>query len=367
MWINLGIMTVTLVFGLILLVLANRYFLLNTRVWNVINKITRGFDLTRMVFLENSFPHRVERVSEPSVVMDSDDQVRAWDQQGEPHGPIDPVYHFVARAVSALCPKNGLVVDLGCGSGRFLTHLATIRPDIKGIGIDLSSPMVAAGNKQLRENGLSSRVVLQEGDITNFATEDIPQVNVIVSLFSLHHLPIPALRDAALMAISTVERRTGASVFLFDLVRPHREGTISLYPTVFSPNCPESFRLDSVNSLRAAWTFEELMEPVLLNFGPKSRSAIARYLPLYQAHWKPAQGMIPSSSIKFSLEEENLQRFHALRKLFPDVPLSPETSLGTIGNNYMKENVVHPAPQIPTKRQEIEPVVREYVSGKPSR
>lgn len=92
-----------------------------------------------MFILENAFPLRLQREPEPDAVMDAVDQVRVWDHQGGMEGPITPVYHFAARAVSLLVPRNGLVIDLGCGTGRFLTHLATLRPDLRGLGFDLSA------------------------------------------------------------------------------------------------------------------------------------------------------------------------------------------------------------------------------------
>ncbi|MBK8574425.1 MAG: AMP-binding protein [Elusimicrobia bacterium] len=285
--------------------------------------VSQALGLIRMLVLESVFPRRLQREPEPGAVMDSVDQVRAWDHQGEFEGPIDPVYHFAARAVSLLVPRNGLVIDLGCGTGRFLTHLATLRPDLHGLGFDLSPRMVFVGNENFREKGLSSRVSLRVGDMTKFSAEVPPEVDVVVSLFSLHHLPTAALRDDALDEIAKVRRRTGASVWFFDLARPRRERTIQLYPAVFSPDAPESFRLDSVNSLKAAWTFRELKGAVQSFFGKEVQSVVSRGIPLFQAHWVAPPRPDPSPGVGFGLVNENGQLFRLLRALFPSVALAP--------------------------------------------
>lgn len=284
---------------------------------------SQALGLVRMVVGENLCPPHLQREPEPGAVMDSPDQVRAWDYQGQFEGPIDPVYHFAARAVSRLVPPNGFVIDLGCGTGRFLTHLATLRPDLHGLGFDLSPRMVAVGNQNFHEKGLSARVGLRVGDMTTFAEEAPPETDVVVSLFSMHHLPTAALRDAALGQIAAVRRRTGASVWIFDLVRPRRPSTVWLYPAVFSPGAPESFRLDSVNSLKAAWTFQELREAVQSAFGGEAQSVVSRGIPLYQVHGVAPRHPDHSPRVGFGLVNENGRLFRLLQKLFPTVALAP--------------------------------------------
>ncbi|MBK8872203.1 MAG: AMP-binding protein [Elusimicrobia bacterium] len=284
---------------------------------------SHALGLLRMGVGENLLSRRLQREPEPDAVMDSPDQVWAWDHQGQFEGPIDPVYHFAARAVSLLVPPNGFVVDLGCGTGRFLTHLATLRPDLHGLGFDLSPRMVAVGNQNFHEKGLSARVSLRVGDMTTFAAEAPPETDVVVSLFSMHHLPTAALRDAALREIAAVRRRTGASVWIFDLVRPRRPSTVALYPAVFSPGAPDSFRLDSANSLKAAWTFQELRGAVQSFFGVEAHGVVSRGIPLFQVHGVAPRNPDLSPGVGFGLVNENGHLFRLLRNLFPTVVLAP--------------------------------------------
>jgi long-chain acyl-CoA synthetase len=285
--------------------------------------LSRGFDLVRILLNERVLPRRLERIPEPDAVMDTSDQVVAWHHEGQAEGPLDPVYHLVARAVSRLCPPRGLVIDLGCGTGHFITHLATLRPDLFAIGFDLSPRMVSLGNQALKEKGLASRIQLRVGDMTRFADEVPPDTNVIVSLFSMHHLPNPELRDAALAQIQIARRRTSASLLIFDESRPRRDQTALLFPKVFTPDAPESFRVDSVNSLRASWTFEELGGAIRQKLGPDVRSVQSRYLPLFQVHWAAASPTRFSPSVEFELANENGRLFQLLRGLFQTVAVAP--------------------------------------------
>lgn len=287
----------------------------------------RGIDLARMLINERILPRELERTPEPDAVMDGPDQVTAWHHEGQAEGPLDPIYHLVARAVSRLCPPRGLVIDLGCGTGHFITHLATLRPDLFALGFDLSPRMVAIGNLALREKGLSSRVQLRVGDMTSFANDVPPDANLIVSLFSMHHLPNTEQRDAALAQISMARRRTGASFFIFDECRPRKDETSLLFPKVFTPDAPENFRADSVNSLRASWTYKELGGAIRERLGPDVKSERSRYLPLFQIHWAgPAQCRF-SPSVDFELENENGQLYRLLRSLFRGVAVAPVVAM----------------------------------------
>src|SRR5438105_4840842 len=124
--------------------------------------------LSRLLALEYLGRDHLTRQPEPSPVMDVPQQVEAFDRQGQQEGPLTPLYHFSALAISRLLPEGGRLLDLGSGSGRLLAHLGTGRPDVEIIGLELSPPMVDAGNRMLDQAGLFPRVRLEIGDMTNF-------------------------------------------------------------------------------------------------------------------------------------------------------------------------------------------------------
>src|SRR5262245_37222125 len=107
----------------------------------------------------------LERIPEPHLVMDLPEAVEAWDKGSDHGGPLVPLYHFNVLAISRMLPPNSCVVDLACGSGRFLVHLATGRPDIKCIGIELSPGMLELAERNVRGAGVQNRVNFLQADV----------------------------------------------------------------------------------------------------------------------------------------------------------------------------------------------------------
>jgi arsenite methyltransferase len=100
---------------------------------------------------------RGERPRDPEpMVMDDPRGVAEYDQAGATLQI--PIHQFNARAISWLLPGGGTLIDLGCGSGRLLAHLAHGRPDARIVGLDLSEPMLEAGRRLHDQEGLAERV-----------------------------------------------------------------------------------------------------------------------------------------------------------------------------------------------------------------
>lgn len=248
----------------------------------------------------------------PESPMDAD----AFDDAGTSDGVMLGVYHFNALAVHALAPAGGTVVDLGCGSGRFLATLAHRRPDLRIIGIDLDPKMLELGRRLMSDLGLKARVELIESDMTAFARHVPPSVSVISAIFSLHHLPtLDALR-ACVRQISKLSAAHHAGVWIFDHARPKNKKTAEAFPVIFSPEESAGFKKLSSDSLIASWSFEELRQALSIVQGLHGRRA--RFLPLYQIHW--AAGRAGGSHDLFrppaSLSPEARRDARALSALF---------------------------------------------------
>lgn len=247
--------------------------------------------LASLLISENLIPGHIERKPEELLVMDSPEQVTAWHAQGADEGPMLPIYHLNALACSRLLPGSGMVVDLGCGSGRFSAYLARRRPDLKVVGFDLSKPMVDLGNAAIRESGLGDRVELRVGDMTSFASALPPETALVACQFALHHLPTLQHVDQCISQLAVARALTDCALWVFDLVRPRHASTVLAYPEILTPDAPEVFRLDSTNSLRASYAHAELAEVIDRVFGRSSiQSAVAKIFPLYQAFWVAGAG-----------------------------------------------------------------------------
>lgn len=281
--------------------------------------------LIQMLVSEHLIAGDLARKPEELLVMDTQDQVTAWHKQGEDEGPIAPVYLFNALACSALVPEGGTVVDLGCGSGRFAAYLARYRTDLRIIGLDLSGPMVDVGNESLRNSGLSDRVELKVGDMTTFSAAIPPDTSLVSCVFALHHLPTLDHVNQCFEQFHRARSNTGCAAWIFDLARPRHARTAELYPEVFTPDAPEVFKLDSMNSLLAAYSHEEIKQAATQVFHSEPwHSRLARIFPLYQAFWLDHRmdhtGVQADRYVPPSLSPELQQQYRGLKLILPGVP-----------------------------------------------
>lgn len=283
-----------------------------------------GFGLFRLLFQELVSRPTLDRRPEPEATMDDQASVEGFHRAGEQY--LAPVYHFNALAVSRLAPSGGTILDLGSGSGQFLVYLAESRPDVRIIGLDLSETMVKTGRHFLEEMGMSGRVELRLGDMASFLDTLPGPIDLISSVFSLHHLPDRRLLAKCLGEMKVARERFGSAIWLFDHVRPRHPGTPQIFPEVFTPKASSIFKTDSSNSLIASWSFAELTKSVDEAGLVPARHVCARLLRLYQVHWMESALRKESGHshwVERKLPPQAAQDFQTLRWLFPETPVRP--------------------------------------------
>jgi len=84
-------------------------------------------------------------------------------------------------------------LDLGCGDGYLSRKLLEEFPDSQGMLIDFSEPMLEQARQRMATNKQwETRVHIRSGDLSQSSwldlLNDIPQVDLIVSSFAIHHL-----------------------------------------------------------------------------------------------------------------------------------------------------------------------------------
>jgi SAM-dependent methyltransferase len=84
--------------------------------------------------------------------------------------------------------KGMKVLDLGSGDGTTAVPEAKLGADV--LGVDISSPLVAAGNARAEAEGLDN-LRFQEGDATDLSELDDESFDLVVSIFGAMFAPKP--------------------------------------------------------------------------------------------------------------------------------------------------------------------------------
>ena len=112
------------------------------------------------------------------------------------------------RLVKAACPQVTAVLDLGCGDGILGQAIIDQHPQAKGVFVDFSEPMLNAARERMAGD---DRAILVQQDYgekgwVKSLPQSLPQYEVIVSGFSIHHQPD--------------ERKKEVYAEIFDLLAP---------------------------------------------------------------------------------------------------------------------------------------------------
>ncbi|MCA9050515.1 MAG: class I SAM-dependent methyltransferase [Planctomycetaceae bacterium] len=227
----------------------------------------------------------IERVPESESVMEHPESVPAFEAAGLVGGPLFPIYHFNAVALSRLLPEGGCVLDIGCGPATFLTYLLRGRPDLRAIGIDLSDRMLESAKAAVCRAGFADRVTLRKADFETVDRSVTEPIDAIACISALHHCPNFRSLVDVLSSAERLRARNNSAVWLFDLVRPESEKLIELIPRAFEVRqrhpLAAAFRRDWIDSLKAGWTsaeFETALRQAQLNVNSREAN-------FSQLHW----------------------------------------------------------------------------------
>ena len=133
----------------------------------------------------------------------------------------DAAVHYVENRLAAHLREPARsegpahIVDLGCGVGGSLCHLAARLP-VRGTGLTLSPVQVRHAERRIREAGLSDRVRCLEADYSN-PPPDLPPADLAYAIESLVHGPDPARFFAA---CARIVRPGGLLAICDDFLRP---------------------------------------------------------------------------------------------------------------------------------------------------
>lgn len=150
--------------------------------------------------------------------------------------------------------RSGLVLDIGCGPGDIPLRFARRYNEVTVHGLDGSAAMLRyAQNALAHAPDLRTRVRFVQGVLPG-AVLPWHQYDAIISNSLLHHLHRPEVLWEALAEPGS----PGALICFMDLQRPASEARARELVEQYSGDEPELLKHDFYNSLRAAFTVEEV-------------------------------------------------------------------------------------------------------------
>jgi 2-polyprenyl-3-methyl-5-hydroxy-6-metoxy-1,4-benzoquinol methylase len=193
----------------------------------------------------------MQRIPEPELMTD-EEQVIAYANADfdEPHN------HFIEllkESVGDELPESGIAVDLGCGAADISIRFARAFPDYRIEGIDASAAMLAEGRKVISGAGLEQRISLNQTYLQELTLAH-KDYSIIICNAMLHHLHDP------MVLWNLIKTATNSPmIFIMDLMRPESDAQIYALVEEYASNEPLILKRDFRNSLRAAFTPDEVV------------------------------------------------------------------------------------------------------------
>lgn len=219
--------------------------------------------LVREAFGKSSF----QREPEPDLVMDGEEEVRAFEEAGRIDGVMSASYLFNSLQISKTISGCQTVLDLGCGPATQLAQVAKLNPKINFTGIDLSDKMLTGAKRYCDDQGISN-VFFKKCDMTNLRQFSNSSFDGVMSTLAIHHLPTLGRLKECLCEVKRVLTSDGA-LCLIDLSRLKNLFSILYFAHMNKGKQPAAFTLDYERSLRAAFSRQEFFELSETVFGNK--------------------------------------------------------------------------------------------------
>ncbi|HEY1245367.1 MAG TPA: class I SAM-dependent methyltransferase [Hyphomicrobiaceae bacterium] len=156
----------------------------------------------------------------------------------------------IAHAMAGRDQRRATLLDVACGTGRFLRQVRLAYPAMRLVGLDLSRPYLDEARQQL--DGLRGAELIEApAENTPLAAAS---VDIVTSVFLYHELP-PDVRRAVTAEIARVLKPGGLFVFLDSLQmgdRPGWDGLIEAFPERFHEPYYRHYAIDDLDGMFTA-------------------------------------------------------------------------------------------------------------------
>lgn len=195
----------------------------------------------------------MQRVLEPEL-MTEEEQARAYAEADYNEAHQSYVRLFAERFPQT--PWEALALDIGCGPCDVTRRFAEAFPGWRFHGVDGSPAMLGEARRALAARpDLAARITLMEAVLPGVALL-AGGYDVVLSTSLLHHLREPQVLWQSIRQWAA----PGASIFVADLFRPDSDQIAEAMVARYIPNEPPVQQRDFYNSLRAAFTPDEVWE-----------------------------------------------------------------------------------------------------------
>lgn len=190
----------------------------------------------------------MDRVLEPELM---EDEAQAAAYAGADFSASNT--WFVEQVIADFADRLREVVDLGCGPADVPLRLARALPAVRVTAVDGSAAMLDLAREALAAAGLQDRVRLLQARMPGVPLPG-HAFDAVFSKDMFHHLPDPAVLWHEIRRLA----RPGAAIAVMDLFRPASPEEARTIVERVAGREPEVLKTDFYNSLRAAFTVEEV-------------------------------------------------------------------------------------------------------------
>ena len=188
------------------------------------------------------------RVLETEVM---DTATDAEDYNTMDHSVVNRVFaeDFFASGPTPTTP----ILDVGTGTALIPIEFCRQHPSCKFVAVDLAAEMLKVAAKNVSDNGLSPRIILEQLDGKRLPYADGTYA-AVVSNSIIHHIPEPRSCFAEMHRVCA----DGGRLFVRDLRRPESEDELRRLVQLYAEGANDHQRQLFADSLRAALTLDEV-------------------------------------------------------------------------------------------------------------
>jgi ubiquinone/menaquinone biosynthesis C-methylase UbiE len=156
----------------------------------------------------------------------------------------------IVSFLNGTCAKTPVLLDIGAGTGGFLSFAKSVRPSLRVIALDLSEPYLARARRALQSCN-DVRLIAAPAEAMPLRDESI---DAAISIFLFHELP-PKVRVEAAGEIARVLKPGGIFV-LAETVQygdaPDFDGLLDVFPSLVHEPYYDSYVKTDLDALFAA-------------------------------------------------------------------------------------------------------------------